>query len=109
MSRPRRHPFPDSGRRAQALGERLRLARLRRRISETEMAARVAVSRMTIRRLERGDPAVSLMIVLRVLEVLDLERDVDLLARDDALGARIQDANQPGPRRAVRRSLADEL
>ena len=73
------------------------------------MAARVAVSRMTIRRLEHGDPAVSLMIVLRVLEVLDLERDVDHLARDDELGARLQDANQPGPRRAARRSLADEL
>ena len=109
MARLRRHPFPGSNRRAQALGERLRLARLRRRISETEMAARAGVSRMTIWRLERGDPAVSLAIVLRVLEILNLGRDVDLLARDDELGTRLQDANQTGPRRTARQSLADEL
>lgn len=73
------------------------------------MAARAGVSRMTIWRLERGDPSVSLAIVLRVLEILELEGDVDLLAHDDALGAKLQDVNQRGPRRATRRSAADEL
>ena len=43
---------------------------------QTEMAARVGVSRMTIRRLEQGDPVVSFAILLRVLEVLDLEEDL---------------------------------
>lgn len=73
------------------------------------MAARVGVSRMTIRRLEQGDPVVGFAILLRVLEVLDLEQDVDLLARDDQLGARLQDANLAGPRRRLRRGTADGL
>ena len=73
------------------------------------MAARVGVSRMTIRRLERGDAVVAIAIFLRVLEILDLERDVDLIARDDELGVRLQDAAQPGPRHTARRGLADEL
>lgn len=78
-------------------------------MTETEMAARAGVSRMTIWRLERGYTTVSLAIVLRVLEILNLEGDVDLLAHDDPLGAKLQDINQPGPRRASRRSAADEL
>jgi transcriptional regulator with XRE-family HTH domain len=109
MPRPARHLFPDSARQAQALGERLRLARLRRRIPQTEMAARVGVSRMTIGRLERGDAAVALAILTRVLEVLGLEGDLDALARDDALGTRLQDESLPGPRRVLRRPVADEL
>jgi transcriptional regulator with XRE-family HTH domain len=78
-------------------------------MSETEMAARAGVSRMTIWRLERGDVTVSLAIVLRVLEILNFEKDVDLLAHDDPLGAKLQDIHQPGPRRGSRRSDADEL
>ena len=73
------------------------------------MAARVGASRMTIHRLERGDPVVSIAILLRVLEVLDLEADIDLVAGDDELGARLQDANQPGPQRRSGRGIADEL
>ena len=64
---------------------------------------------MTVRRLEQGDQGVGIAILLRVLEVLDLEQDVDLLARDDELGARLQDANQAGPRRTARRGTADVL
>ena len=109
MSRPARKSFPGSSRRARALGARLKAARLRRRMPETQMAARVSVSRMTIRRLEEGDPTVALAILLRVLEVLNLDAQVDDLAREDELGARFLEAEAPGPRRTSRIALADEL
>src|SRR5680860_1876935 len=91
MPRPARTLFPQTQRRAEALGERLRLARLRRRMSLAELAARVDVSRDTVSRLERGELRTSLAVLVRVLGVLGLEEDLDLIARDDELGRRLQE------------------
>ncbi len=109
MSRPQRSLFPDTQRQADALGARLKAARVRRRMSETEMAARVLVSRPTLRRLERGDLSVSAAILVRVLEVLSLEGDLDRVAEHDDLGQQIADARLPRPRRPASRGLADEI
>lgn len=109
MSRPARPVFPRTGAQAIALGERLRLARERRGMTETAMAERVGCSRMTLYRLERGELSVSLSILLRVLNVLSLDGDVDHIAADDELGNRIQDARMPRPRVSGTRNLADEL
>jgi len=109
MSRPQRSLFPDTQRQADALGARLKAARTRRGMSETEMAARVLVSRPTVRRLERGDLSVSAAILVRVLEVLSLEGDLDRLAEHDDLGQQIADARLPRPRRPASRGLADEI
>ena len=89
----RRSPklFPAQHRQLAALGERLRLARKRRRLSTVQMAERVGVSRDTFARVEKGDPAVSLGIYLRVLRVLGLDADLDLIAKDDVLGRKLQD------------------
>lgn len=99
MSKVTRPIFPGTQRRAAALGERLRLARLRRRMTVTEMAARVDASRTTIYHLERGDLSVSLAILVRVLAVLGLEEDLDPIARDDLLGQRLQDLSLRQPRK----------
>lgn len=109
MSRPQRSLFPDTQRQADALGARLKAARVRRGMSETEMAARVLVSRPTVRRLERGDLSVSTAILVRVLEVLSLEGDLERLAEHDDLGQQIADARLPRPRRPASRGLADEI
>jgi transcriptional regulator with XRE-family HTH domain len=109
MSRIRRMLHPHTQRRAAALGERLRAARLRRRMSETELATRALVSRPTIRRLEAGDSTVSFAVLASVLDVLGLVEDLDGIAREDLLGHEIADARIPGPDRRVERSLADEL
>jgi transcriptional regulator with XRE-family HTH domain len=67
------------------------------------MAQRVGVSRMTIYKLERGDLSVGLGILVRALGVLGLDADLDLLARDDELGRRLQDVSLPTrPRRTGR-------
>jgi transcriptional regulator with XRE-family HTH domain len=94
--------FPRAQRLAAALGQRVREARLRRRMTATIMAQRAGLSRDTLHRLEGGDVSISLAAFLRVLQVLGLADDIDRLASDDVLGRKLQDMNQPGPRRRRR-------
>jgi transcriptional regulator with XRE-family HTH domain len=98
--------FPSSQARLAALGGRLRLARLRRRFSAATVAARAGISRVTLHRAEHGSPAVSLGTLLRILEVLMLERDLDQLAHDDELGRKLQDLELPIRRRAPKKPPA---
>ncbi len=84
-------PFPLAERQMASFGNRLRLARLRRHISTVQMAERMAISRDTLNRLEKGDPTVALGTYLRALRILGLDRDLDLLAKDDELGRKLQD------------------
>ncbi len=104
MGRPARSLFPATQRRAEALGERLRAARLRRRMSEAEMAERAFVSRPTLRKLEAGDLTVSAAVLARVLEVLSLDDDLDRLAANDEVGHRLVDARTPLPHRVARKA-----
>lgn len=90
---------PRTQRQIEALGQRLRAARMRRSMTQEVMAERVGVSIPTIAKLENGDPSTSLATVLRVLTVLGLAGDIDLMAAQDALGRELQD-------HALRRSNA---
>jgi transcriptional regulator with XRE-family HTH domain len=83
--------FPQMKRQLAALGERLHLARLRRRYSSAAVAQRTGITRSTLYRVEKGDPGVSLGIYASVIRVLGLQDDLDGLARDDALGRKLQD------------------
>lgn len=74
-----------------SLGERIRLARLRRKMSAQLLAERSSISRMTLHRAEKGHPAITLGTYLRILAALQLENDFNLLAKDDELGRRLQD------------------
>src|SRR6202046_329049 len=82
----------------EALGERLRLARLRRKLGVDITAEPAGISRMTLYRAEAGNSAVALGTLMRILSVLGLESDLDLVARDDKLGRLLQD-NELTPRR----------
>lgn len=74
-----------------ALGERMRLARMRRKISSELFAERMGISRETLRRLEKGDPTIAMGTYMRALRVLGLDEDIDTLAADDKLGRKLQD------------------
>lgn len=103
MTRTQQRPFPAAERQMAALGQRLRLARLRRKVSTVQMAERMGVSRDTLNRLEKGNAAIALGTYLRALRVLGLDRDIDLLAQDDKLGRKLQDlALEPTPSRPKR-------
>ena len=87
-------------------GANLKLARLRRQYSAEAVAQRAGISRKTLSRVERGDPAVALGIYARVMQALRLENDLAKLAEDDLLGRKLQDANLTPKRRAPKRSQA---
>jgi transcriptional regulator with XRE-family HTH domain len=82
---------PRAQRQIEALGKRLRAARMRRSMTQEVMAERVGVSVPTIAKLENGDPSTSLATVLRVLTVLGLADHIDSLAAEDTLGRELQD------------------
>jgi transcriptional regulator with XRE-family HTH domain len=83
------------------LGVRLRQARLRRRLSAASVAAQADISRVTLHRAERGEPALSVGTLVKVMGALDLAHDIALLARDDPAGRQLQD-EQLRPSRTAR-------
>lgn len=96
-----------------ALGARVRQARLRRAYPAATVAERAGISRSTLVRVERGDPAVALGIYARVLQALGLEAGLDHVASDDVLGRKLQDAalgqRARAPRRRARPVTRDPL
>lgn len=74
------------------LGDRLRLARRRRHLSAKQVAERAGMTPMTLRSLERGGTGVTIGAYLAVMQVLGIERDLDLLAQTDSTGRALQDA-----------------
>ncbi len=83
--------FPQEQRLLSGLGERVKLARLRRRLSSAVVAQRAGIARTTLYKVEAGDPGATLGTYLRVLAVLGLEGDFDRLAADDKVGRKLQD------------------
>lgn len=90
--------LPRHKRILETVGENLRLARLRRRLSAARVAERAGISRNTLYQLEKGSPSSSIATLFRVLTVLGLEADFLLLAKDDVLGRRLEDAKLKSPR-----------
>jgi len=107
---PRQIPsiLPRLARLIAGLGANLRKARLRRAYSSETVAQRAGITRKTLYRVERGDPAVSLGIYARVLQTLGLEGDLGAIASDDVLGRKLQDASLEPKPRAPRRSRQPE-
>jgi transcriptional regulator with XRE-family HTH domain len=101
--------YPSSQRQLLALGERLRLARLRRAFSAETVCARADISRPTLTKIEKGDASVTMGSYLQVLRVLEMEQDLMAIAADDVVGRRLQDAGLARRERAPRRPkvLAD--
>lgn len=74
------------------MGEQIMLARKRRHLSMQDIADRATVTRLTVSKVEHGNPTVAMGIYARVLYALNLEGDIPLIAANDALGRELQDA-----------------
>jgi len=83
--------FPQEQRLLSGLGERVKLARLRRKLSSAVVAHRAGISRTSLYKVEAGDPGATLGTYLRVLAVLGLAGDISHLAADDRVGRKLQD------------------
>ena len=99
--------YPAQKRLLAALGERLRLARLRRKLTMDITCQRAGISRMTLFRAEAGSPAIALGTLLRILTVLGLEADLTLIANDDKAGRLLQDQALPTRRRRGKRGRTE--
>ena len=71
------------------------LARKLRPLSMQDIAERATITRLTVSKVEHGDPMVSMGIFARVIYALNLENNITLLAADDALGRQLQGAELP--------------
>ena len=85
--------LPKEKRILKKLGENIKLARLRRKYTAEMVAERARISRTTLWHMEKGKSATSISTLLQVLSVFGLEKDILLLAEDDILGRKLQDAN----------------
>jgi transcriptional regulator with XRE-family HTH domain len=103
MGRKKNVVLPSLQRLLTELGENIRLARLRRKFSATIVAERAGIARNTLRAIEKGDPNVTFGAYANVLLCLGLEKDLGLIAHDDELGRKLQDAGLPTKARAPRR------
>jgi len=95
--------LPRMSRILETVGEQIKLARLRRKFSSEIVAERAGISRPTLLAIEKGQPTVSIGHYLNVLKVMGLENDFLLLAKDDELGRKLQDAQLKTNERAPKR------
>lgn len=84
--------YPKASKALKIMGENLRLARRRRKITASMMAQRANISVMTLRSLERGSPHVSMCNYMAVIACLGFLEDISAVAANDILGRDLQDA-----------------
>jgi len=73
------------------VGENVKLARKRRKLTTEQVSERAGIHRATLYRIEKGDPAVSIGLYFNVFRVLNLQDDFLKLAVDDKFGRKLQD------------------
>ena len=95
--------LPSQQRTLATLGENIKYARLRRDLSSEQIAERAGISRNTLIKIEKGDEGVAIEYYFRVLAALGLDKDLMLVAKDDELGRRLQDAKLTVKERASKK------
>ena len=84
------------------LGENIKLARLRRKLTTEQVANRANISRKTLWHIEKGSDHISIGQILQVLSVLGFRNELANIAKDDLLGRKLQDLDlitkQRGPK-----------
>lgn len=73
------------------VGENIKLARKRRKLTMEQVSERAGIHRATLYRIEKGDPAVAIGLYFNVFKVMNLQDDFLKLGTDDAFGRKLQD------------------
>jgi len=83
--------FPQHRKILEQLGENIKLARKRRKLTTTQVAERSSIDRTTLYYIEKGKPSVAIGNYFNVLRTLNLHEDLLKVAADDELGRKLQD------------------
>lgn len=95
--------MPDTQKVLETMGNQIKLARLRRNLSTELVAERAGISRATLWAVEKGTPTVAIGTYAAVLHALGgMDKDLELIAKNDEFGRRLQDLNLPTQKRAKR-------
>ena len=91
MKRRKQILFPKYLKILEQMGENIKLARKRRKLTTVQVAERADIDRSTLYEVEKGNPSVSLGAYFNTLRVLGLQDDFLKLAADDEYGRKLQD------------------
>lgn len=91
MATRRQIVFPRYNTILEQMGENLKIARKRRKLTMVQVAERADISRSTLHLIELGNTSVALGAYFNLLRVLGLQDDFLKLAADDQLGRKLQD------------------
>ncbi len=69
-----------------ALASRIKTARLKRNLTQNEMAERAGIGRLTYLALEGGNPGVSLATMIRVMNVMGYPEWIEAILQSDPIG-----------------------
>ena len=83
--------LPELQKIVEQLGENIKLARKRRKLTTIQVAGRAGMDRTTLYQIEKGNPSVSMGAYFNVLSVFGLHEDFLKLAADDEFGRKLQD------------------
>lgn len=83
--------FPKHQKILEQLGEHIKLARKRRKLTTVQVSERAGINRTTLYQIEKGRPSVAIGAYFNVLRVLGLQDDFLKLASDDEFGRKLQD------------------
>tara|TARA_R110000868_G_scaffold14218_5_gene66173 strand:+ start:985 stop:1269 length:285 start_codon:yes stop_codon:yes gene_type:complete len=83
--------FPKHQKIMELVGENIKLARKRRKLTTIQVSERAGIDRKTLYQIEKGKPSVSIGAYFNVLRTLRLQDDFLKLAADDEFGRKLQD------------------
>ena len=88
--------FPKHQKLLEQVGENIKLARKRRKLTTIQVAERAGIDRTTLYNIEKGNSSVSLGAYFNTFRVLGLQDDFLTLAADDVFGRKLQDLSLIG-------------
>lgn len=103
MSKSKVAIMPETQKILEAMGAKIKLARLRRNLGVELVAERAGISRATLWAVEKGTPSVAIGTYAAVLHALGgMDKDFAMIAGNDEFGRRLQDMNLSTRKRAKR-------
>ena len=91
MSKKKQILFPKHKNILKQMGENIKLARKRRKLTQEQVAERAGIVRSTLYLVETGSSSVTIGAYFNVMRVLGLQNDFLKLADDDEFGRKLQD------------------